>query len=359
MNGLDDKEFLPEISFSARKQALALAQVSDLPGEFERRLTRAVRHRSIIAGKPEKELSETTKQYLALGLDAIEKVKKDGENASLSPLQEKGLESVKLIMQRPALLIRNEDFAPADDPWTKPLNDARTDIHKRVKSVGRIEVLNNGIATGIATGFLVAPGMVITNRHVIADIAVKNPSDPTRWQLRKPLRPQINFKAEYEIPESLVFSFVDEEIRTHPKSDLGLLKVSQQCLSRADAALPEPLLLTSEAPNLGKERSVYVVGYPATDNEGVIPQEVLDDIFGGVFFVKRLAPGRIDSEFEKLNVFAHDCSTLGGNSGSCVIDIETEMVVGLHYQGSYLKANYAVSLWKLKSDPLLADSNFD
>jgi hypothetical protein len=199
----------------------------------------------------------------------------------------------------------------------------------------------------------------MTNRHVVNDIATQNPSDATRWQLNKPLKPQINFKAEYEITQSLVFSFVDEEIRTHPKSDLGLLRVSKECKSLAGAALPAPLKLASVPPDLDKEQYIYVVGYPATDNEGVIPKEVLDDIFGGVFFVKRLAPGQIDSEFEKLSVFAHDSSTLGGNSGSCVIDLDTEMVVGLHYRGSYLKANYAVSLWKLKDDPLLASLNFD
>ena len=38
----------------------------------------------------------------------------------------------------------------------------------------------------------------------------------------------------------------------------------------------------------------------------------------------------------------HDASTLGGNSGSAVIDLETGEAVGLHFAGSYLQANYAV-----------------
>ena len=38
----------------------------------------------------------------------------------------------------------------------------------------------------------------------------------------------------------------------------------------------------------------------------------------------------------------HDSSTLGGNSGSALIDVATGRVVGLHFAGRYLEANYAV-----------------
>ena len=54
---------------------------------------------------------------------------------------------------------------------------------------------------------------------------------------------------------------------------------------------------------------------------------------------------------EKL--FKHDCSTLGGNSGSSVIDLETNQVIGLHFGGRYLQGNSAVALWELTNDRLL------
>ena len=56
-----------------------------------------------------------------------------------------------------------------------------------------------------------------------------------------------------------------------------------------------------------------------------------------------------------------DSSTLGGNSGSCVIDLEMNQVVGLHFGGLYREANQAVALWQLTEDPLLrsAGVNFD
>ena len=43
----------------------------------------------------------------------------------------------------------------------------------------------------------------------------------------------------------------------------------------------------------------------------------------------------------------HDASTLGGNSGSAVIDIDSGDIVALHFAGEYLKANYAVPMYEL------------
>jgi V8-like Glu-specific endopeptidase len=49
----------------------------------------------------------------------------------------------------------------------------------------------------------------------------------------------------------------------------------------------------------------------------------------------------------------HDASTLGGNSGSAVIDLETNQVIALHFGGAYLRYNQSVALWPLADDPLL------
>ena len=57
----------------------------------------------------------------------------------------------------------------------------------------------------------------------------------------------------------------------------------------------------------------------------------------------------------------HDSSTLGGNSGSAVIDIETGTVVGLHFAGRYLEANYAVPTHELALDRRVVEAgvNFE
>jgi endonuclease G len=64
------------------------------------------------------------------------------------------------------------------------------------------------------------------------------------------------------------------------------------------------------------------------------------DIFGDVFDKKRLAPGQITRRANGLVL--HDCSTLGGNSGSVVLDLESGSALGLHFAGRFLEANYAV-----------------
>src|SRR5262249_1075036 len=38
----------------------------------------------------------------------------------------------------------------------------------------------------------------------------------------------------------------------------------------------------------------------------------------------------------------HDCTTLGGNSGSVLLDLENGVAVGLHYAGLYQENNFAV-----------------
>ncbi len=79
----------------------------------------------------------------------------------------------------------------------------------------------------------------------------------------------------------------------------------------------------------------------------------MNRIFTNVFNVKRLQPGAIMEVLEPRSLLRHDCSTLGGNSGSCVVDLETNRVVGLHFGGRFSEGNYAVALWKLTDDPLL------
>ena len=92
------------------------------------------------------------------------------------------------------------------------------------------------------------------------------------------------------------------------------------------------------------------MGYPAWDGRRNDPAE-MRKIFGEIFEVKRLQPGEMTGLTGK--VFKHDCSTLGGNSGSCVVDLETHQVLGLHFGGRYLEGNTAVALWTLTGDPLL------
>jgi endonuclease G len=69
-------------------------------------------------------------------------------------------------------------------------------------------------------------------------------------------------------------------------------------------------------------------------------------IFGDVYGVKRFAPGEVDYVYE--GGFTHDCTTLGGNSGSVIIDVDSGAALGLHFAGEYLHTNFAISASRLR-----------
>src|SRR5215213_1440580 len=58
------------------------------------------------------------------------------------------------------------------------------------------------------------------------------------------------------------------------------------------------------------------------------------------FDVKRAAPG-FTSGIDNGST-THDCTTLGGSSGSAIVELATGKAVGLHYAGLYLEDNFAV-----------------
>jgi len=109
---------------------------------------------------------------------------------------------------------------------------------------------------------------------------------------------------------------------------------------------------------------VYLAGYPGvTPPYGVSPQVAKllfrDATSSGL---KRVSPGQLVALVEDLPIAAnkprgsHDGSTLGGSSGSPVLDFDNHRVVALHYSGQYGVANYAVPLWLVKDDPFFTDN---
>jgi hypothetical protein len=67
------------------------------------------------------------------------------------------------------------------------------------------------------------------------------------------------------------------------------------------------------------------------------------------FGVRYLSPGLVMQTPTQLLpdsprpwVFTHDATSLGGNSGSCVLSFNHQLdVAGLHFAGDWLRANYA------------------
>lgn len=282
---------------------------------------------------------------------AISKIRVKGENALLEPDEALGYEAIVTLEGRPAIPIYYGGvFGTPPSAW-EILNEARESIEKACRSAGRIEVSGHPDVDWVGTGFLVADDIVMTNRHVAKTFCQQSSS---RWMFEMGMRACIDYGEEYFKSER-EFPF-EGVIGIHEKYDLALLRVSRD--SSQGGTPPDSLILASSEPEPIQGRKVYVVGYPAWDPRRNDPW-VMERIFGHRYDYKRLQPGELLTLSHTDSVLYHDCSTLGGNSGSCLIDLETHRVIGLHFGGRYLTANKAVPLWMLRDDPLLRALNYD
>lgn len=115
-----------------------------------------------------------------------------------------------------------------------------------------------------------------------------------------------------------------------------------------DPSKHPPIPVQLEPLSAGEGRDVSVIGYPAIDFRK--PPEVLKSVFGQVFDVKRVMPGKLVAvvEDEVAPIIKHDCSTLGGTGGAPLLDLASGKVIGVHVASIYLKEAMAAGSWKLK-----------
>lgn len=58
-------------------------------------------------------------------------------------------------------------------------------------------------------------------------------------------------------------------------------------------------------------------------------------------------------QFRDISLLQHDCAMLGHSEGSCLIDLKTHQVLGLHLTNRYMETGVAIPLWVLRDDPLM------
>lgn len=268
--------------------------------------------------------------------------------AGFSPEELSGFEAIVLRRQRPAAFVEGGGYRDFGAPW-ESLNAAavRARLRPLLASVGRIELPGHPILPFGGTGFVVGPGLVMTNRHV-AELFCHGLG--TRGLILRRGAAGIHFGREHGAPgrdEDLLL--VEGVAMIHPFWDMALLRVAGLPAERA------PLPLSVRPPEELVGADVVVVGYPARDLRNDDADQ--DRIFARTFNVKRVQPGKVrafqarEGTGGTAREMVHDASTLGGSSGSAVIDVATGEVVGLHFAGEYLVANYAVPAYELARDP--------
>jgi endonuclease G, mitochondrial len=262
-----------------------------------------------------------------------------------------GLESIAMRTQRPVLAIRDNItrlvFIDAADSkiWGERLTKARPLLDVAIPAVGRIDLMGAQL-DWVGTGWLVAENIIVTNRHVAREFAErKGDGFEFKTGLREQIGADVDFLQEIDNPKKLVFKLVRPlHIEEPPGPDVAFFEIE---MVSGDARLAMPIEL---ATTIAATQEVATIGYPAYDSR--IPEpDLMERIYGKVYNKKRLAPGSVTRLEEAL--LWHNCSTLGGNSGSVVFDLNSGQALGLHFSGSFLVTNYAVRADVVKK--LLAD----
>ena len=274
----------------------------------------------------------------------------------ITPSEMLGLEAIVLPRNRPVALVRGDSYDDLDGPWVSLNGDV---IKKRIASllplIGRVEVPSSPILPYAGTGFVVGQGLIATNRHV-AQLFSQGRGLTIRYRAGDAA---IDFKRQIDAPDDdrTAYLSVRAVEMIHPYWDMALLRVD-------DLPTDRMLRLSVKSPEELVDHNVVVIGYPARDERNDVALQ--DRIFNRTYNVKRLQPGviraraKIQSFENTVNALTHDASTLGGNSGSAVIEVESGEVVALHFAGEYLKANYAVPMHELARDSRVASRlNFE
>jgi endonuclease G len=261
------------------------------------------------------------------------------------------LESIAMRRERPVLAIKENEtklvfIDQADSEiWGERLKKAKPLLDKAIRAVGRVD-LKGGPLDWVGTGWLVSENVIVTNRHVAREFATRKGEGFTfQMGTNGQISADVDFLQEIDNPNKLVFKLTRPlHIEDAPGPDVAFFEIE---IMSGNSKLATPIELATQ---IAQTENIATIGYPAYDSR--IPEpDLMERIFGKTYNKKRLAPGGV-TRVEQTRIW-HNCTTLGGNSGSVIFDLDNGNAVGLHFSGSFLATNYAVRSDVVKK--LLAD----
>jgi V8-like Glu-specific endopeptidase len=236
----------------------------------------------------------------------------------------------------------------ANNAWGPIIMQASQKLNQWIPAIGRIELRNSDMSW-CGTGWLIDDDIIVTNRHVakvFSQLDEKNSKFVFKPGLVKDsMSSGIDFLKEEGNDNVNEHPIVDIlYVAPQGESDVAFLKVKQ---ATPEKPLPKRIEIASED-EIKDGAAIVAIGYPAKD-DSLADQALVISIFGDeVYDRKRLSPGKVKVVDQKR--LHHDCSTLGGNSGSVMIDLDTGKAIGLH-QGGFLddSANIGVNIRHVKN----------
>ncbi|QYX56320.1 trypsin-like peptidase domain-containing protein [Roseovarius sp. SCSIO 43702] len=256
---------------------------------------------------------------------------------------------------RPAIPVVDDRPEQTDHPLWLDLNEdaAQGTLEAACRATGRIEYSSGAEFKSYGSGFLVAEDLILTNRHVadVFSMSVRGIGNFMRFGYSA----RVNFCRERDRWDSDPSSTrtITEIAMIHPWFDLALLRIE----GGLDGVDPLALSVGDAASTL--DSRVAIVGYPALNpDEDVAVQQQLISAFDS----KHVSPGFIDAvevktfQGKTVRALGHDSSTLTGNSGSPVVDLQGGSVVGLHFRGNSDGLNWAVPSADIAADSRMIDA---
>lgn len=251
------------------------------------------------------------------------------------------LEAIIEVTGRPPLVIQDNDWSPpVIDEIKNRLEVARGLLIQAIPAVGRIDIVRSAGRSMVGTGWFVDDRKIVTNAHVAREfIDASRDGNQVEYSFFEP-NVLIDMFSEHEIDTSKTASVV-KVLHVEPEGsvhDIAVLQVSEM-----DGGFPAPLQLDEDAPEFNMD--VAAIGYPAEDPRN--DSFVMLRYFQNIYDVKRLSPGRLVG-VEHDNYIEHDCTTLGGSSGSAIVNLSNGRVAGLHFAGMYKERNFALKSEQIK-----------
>lgn len=276
--------------------------------------------------------------------------------ATLSVEEQASLEAVVHVRGRPAARVLGDELEdllafPESNTWVLLYDRHRADVMAAAGATAAVRVQDRllpEISWVQGSAVLIAPGLALTNRHVLVPV-----NGATRIARRLPGEAGGKLKRHYKVDLDFAFDDGPDRARRFEVTGVPFITADDDpvdaalvTIAEADGA-PTPAAF-SEMDILDIQR-LYVIGHPGKLR--AVPDDVAM-VFGTPDERKRVSFGELmeAQTLEEVHI-VHDASTIGGFSGGPVMGFDGPQIMALHYWGDGVNGNRAIATRALTGHP--------